>query len=148
MRQLKQVSDLITNARQLRKNLTDSEKRLWLELRLRQTGYKFRRQFAIGKYIVDFACPERKLIVELDGGHHAGQADYDAGRTRWLESQGFRVLRFWNNEIQTNLNGVKEVIYKYLKEAKPPPPSSPVRHYAVGGRPPKTQWRAGEEVNP
>jgi very-short-patch-repair endonuclease len=118
---------LKTNARQLRKNLTDSEKRLWQELRLRQIeGLKFRRQFQIGRYIVDFACPERKLIVELDGGHHSEQISSDVDRTRWLEGQGFRVLRFWNNEIQSNLRGVKDTIYKALNETtQPPTPALP-----------------------
>lgn len=126
---------LKTSARQLRKNLTDSEKRLWQELRLRQIeGLKFRRQYQIGKYIVDFACPERKLIVEVDGGHHSEQVNYDADRTKWLESQGFRVLRFWNNEVQMNLEGVKETIYKAL-EAKGEPPTPALPHKEGGGQP-------------
>ena len=113
---------LKTNARQLRKNLTDAEKRLWQILRLRQVkGLKFRRQFQVGRYIVDFACPSRQLIVEVDGGQHAEQVEYDDERTKWLESQGFRVLRFWNNEIQMNLEGVKETIYNALgKKGQPP----------------------------
>ncbi|SRR5258708_31899068 len=115
---------LRTNARELRKNLTDSERRLWRELRFHQTGHKFRRQFAIGKYIVDFACPKKKLIIELDGGHHQTQIDYDASRTQWLENQGYTVLRFWNSDIQSNLNGVRQTIYMQLKSTPhlgPPP---------------------------
>ncbi len=117
------MPDLKTNARQLRKNLTDAEKRLWQELRMKQMdGHKFRRQFMIGKYIVDFACPEQKLIVELDGGHHSEQSGADANRTRWLESQGYTVLRFWNNEVTENLMGIKETIYKRLTPHLSPPP--------------------------
>ncbi len=104
---VKAAVSLKANARRLRSNLTDCEKLLWRELRLRQVEeYKFRRQFQIGRYIVDFACPEQKLIVELDGGHHLEQTDRDADRTQWLEGQGFRVMRFWNSEVQTNLSGV------------------------------------------
>ncbi len=129
---VEETEQLKTNARHLRKNLTDAERRLWSELRLRQAGgFKFRRQFPIGRYIVDFACPERKLIVEVDGGQHSEQINYDTDRTRWLESQGFRVLRFWNNEIQTNLEGVKETIYNAL-EAKGQPPTPALPHKGGG----------------
>ena len=127
MTEVESVESLKTNARLLRKNLTDAERRLWSEIRLRQAGgFKFRRQFPIGRYIVDFACSERKLVVEVDGGQHAEQENYDADRTKWLESQGFRVLRFWNNEIQTNLEGVKESIFRALGEkGEPPTPALP-----------------------
>ena len=115
---------LKNNSRLLRKSMTDVEKRLWQEIRLRQVeGFKFRRQFPIGRYIVDFACPERKLIVELDGGQHAEQESYDSDRTKWLESQGYRVVRFWNNEVLTNLEGVKESIYNAISGNGDPPTS-------------------------
>jgi very-short-patch-repair endonuclease len=91
---------------------------------MRHTGYKFRRQFLIGRYIVDFVCPEKKFIIELDGGHHDEQAAQDLVRTRWLESQGYTVIRFWNTEIHFNLDGVKQQIYQHLN---PPPQSSPTR---------------------
>src|ERR1039458_7188416 len=109
-------SDVLkNNSRLLRKSMTDAERRLWQVLRLRQLeGLKIRRQFPIGRYIVDFACPERMLVVELDGGQHAEQESYDSDRTKWLESQGYRVMRFWNNEVLTNLDGVKESIYNAL----------------------------------
>ena len=85
----------ISNARTLRKNLTDAEKRLWQKINRRQIGaFKFRRQHPIGEYIVDFVCLERHLIVELDGGQHAAQVAYDDQRTAWLKSRGYRVLRF------------------------------------------------------
>ncbi|MGH7164602.1 MAG: endonuclease domain-containing protein, partial [Nitrospiraceae bacterium] len=83
-------------ARQLRKNLTDAEQRLWRHLRLRQAnGQKIRRQQPIGPYIADFVCFERTLIVEVDGGQHADSQCDDSNRTAWLEAQGFHVLRFW-----------------------------------------------------
>ena len=115
------------NSRLLRKTMTDSERRLWQVLRLRQLdGHKFRRQFPVGRYIVDFTCPERKLIIELDGGQHPEQESYDNDRTKWLESQGYRVMRFWNNEVLTNLEGVKDSIYNAITAtANPPPPVLP-----------------------
>ncbi len=89
-----------SSARRLRKHPTDAERLLWRHLRLRQLGgYKFRRQQPLGPYIVDFVCLAKRLIVEVDGGQHAEQAEEDAQRTAWLEAQGFRVLRFWNTEV-------------------------------------------------
>jgi very-short-patch-repair endonuclease len=124
---------LKNNSRLLRKSMTDAERRLWQALRLRQLeGLKFRRQFPIGRYIVDFACPERKLVIELDGGQHAEQESYDKDRTKWLEGQGYRVLRFWNNEVMTNLEGVKESIYNAISgNVEPPTPALP---HEGGGR--------------
>src|SRR3972149_4083951 len=104
-----------TNARELRKNPTEAERKLWKYLRLRQLGgYKFRRQQPLGSYIVDFVCFEKKLIVELDGGQHSIQINYDAKRTEWLETHGFRVLRFWNNDVLEEIEIVKELIAKEL----------------------------------
>ena len=98
-------------ARRLRKNMTDAERVLWRELRAaRLGGYRFRRQTPLGKYVVDFVCLEARLVVEVDGGQHVERQEEDARRTAWLESQGFRVLRFWNNEVLGNLEGTKEVI--------------------------------------
>ena len=88
---------------------------MWRHLRGGQlNGYKFRRQEQVGTFIVDFVCFEKRLIVEADGGHHAAQRDKDEERTAWLKSRGFRVLRFWNNEILTNSEGVMERIREYL----------------------------------
>lgn len=110
-------------ARTLRKRPTDAESALWRQLRLRQIeGYKFRRQHPIGPYIVDFVCLERKLIVEVDGGQHALQVQKDSERTAWLESVGYRVVRFWDHEVLTELESVKEAIRRSLT---PPPQSSP-----------------------
>jgi very-short-patch-repair endonuclease len=98
-------------ARELRKNLTEAELTLWKHLRLRQFGgYKFRRQQPIGKYIVDFVCLEKRLIIEVDGGQHSEQVSYDLERSAWLEEQGFRVLRFWDNQVLKETEAVKEVI--------------------------------------
>ncbi len=98
-------------ARDLRKNMTDAERRLWNHLRLRQIGQcRFRRQAPIGPYIADFVCFEKRLIIELDGGQHALHVDEDHQRTGWLSSQGFRVLRFWNNQVFKEWEGVLEAI--------------------------------------
>jgi very-short-patch-repair endonuclease len=80
-------------------------------------GYKFRRQQPIGNYIADFVCFEKRLIVELDGGQHAVQSGYDAERDGWLRAEGFTVLRFWNNDVLKNLNGVTEKIFETLKSS-------------------------------
>jgi very-short-patch-repair endonuclease len=98
-------------ARELRKNATDAELKLWAHLRLRQIGgFKFRRQHPIGQYIVDFICMGKKLIIEVDGGQHDKFKFYDAKRDRWLENKGFKVLRFWNNEVLQDIEIVMEVI--------------------------------------
>ena len=77
---------------------------------------KFRRQFPIGRYIVDFVCRQRNLVIEIDGGHHADQRDYDAARTEWLRSRGFDVLRYWNNDVLTEPESVLESIADELKK--------------------------------
>ena len=99
------------HARALRANQTEAETRLWGLLRDRRlAGVKFRRQVPIGPYIADFVCLAAKLIVEVDGGQHGEDAAADAARTVWLEGQGFRVLRFWNNDALANSDGVLEEI--------------------------------------
>jgi very-short-patch-repair endonuclease len=111
------------HARELRRELTVTEQLLWSRLRRRQvSGHKFRRQQVLGPYIVDFACLEKKLVIELDGGQHADRRRYDERRTRWLEQRGFRVLRFWDNQVLAELEGVLRTIELAL-EAPPPPPS-------------------------
>ena len=96
-----------TFANQLRKNQTDAEKLLWFALRNRQINkLKFRRQVPLGPYAADFVCFENRLIVELDGGQHADAEAYDGARTSWLEGEGFHVIRFWNNEVLPNREGV------------------------------------------
>ncbi len=98
-------------ARQLRKDQTPAEARLWLHLRRRDLlGAKFRRQVPVGPFIADFLCKELNLIVEADGGQHTETEAYDAYRTQWLEAQGYQVLRFWNHEILSDIDTVMEVI--------------------------------------
>jgi very-short-patch-repair endonuclease len=96
------------NAKQLRGNLTSAERTLWSGLRNRQlNGLKFRRQQPISSCVVDLYCSEYKLVIELDGHSHADQVDYDQRRTKWLERQGYRVLRFINWDVTRNLTGVQ-----------------------------------------
>ena len=107
-------------ARELRRNPTEAERRLWKHLRLRQIGgYKFRRQQSIGPYIVDFVCLGKRVVVEVDGGQHSEQIAYDTERSAWLEAQGFRVLRFWNHEVLKEIEVVKEVIAEALETPSP-----------------------------
>lgn len=97
----------IQRARNLRKNLTPAERKLWQVLRRRQiASVRFRRQVPIGPYIADFCCLELRIIIEVDGGQHARQADADERRTRWLGDRGFTVVRFWNNDVLQNPDGV------------------------------------------
>ena len=103
------------NARYLRKNITPQERKLWGVIRNRQFyGYRFLRQYVIDIYIVDFICREKKLIIEIDGGQHnePKNLEYDKQRSLYLESKGYRTIRFWNNEIDNNLTGV----YKQLQK--------------------------------
>ena len=107
-------------ARTLRKNLTDAEQMLWRHIRNCQLyGHKFRRQAPIGKYIVDFVCFEKRLVIELDGGQHAVNQDYDHCRSEWLRSQGFNVLRFWNHDVMSKVEEIKEVIARNLVTPHP-----------------------------
>lgn len=100
----------VGNARALRRNLTDAETKLWRGLRAGQIGgAKFRRQVPMGPYVADFLCYDARVLVEVDGGQHAASAR-DAVRDRWFAQQGFRVLRFWNNEVLQNLDGVLTVV--------------------------------------
>jgi very-short-patch-repair endonuclease len=99
-----------------RQNTTDAERRLWAALRDRRLqGYKFRRQHPIGQFIVDFACTKHRLVIEADGGQH-DESISDARRTAWLESQGWRVIRFWNNDILANTEGVLSTLLQALRD--------------------------------
>lgn len=110
-------------ARDLRRNMTVAERRLWRHLRMRQVdGYRFRRQRPIGAYIVDFVCLDRMLIIEVDGGQHGDRLGADQYRTRYLGESGYHVLRFWNHDVLANLDGVLETIRGFLAG---PPPSRP-----------------------
>lgn len=110
----------VSFARVLRGRQTDVEKLLWSKLRSKRlNGHKFRRQEPIGVYIVDFVCFERKLVIELDGAQHNSDEGRhsDLQRTEWLKSQGFTLLRFWNNEVNNNLDGILQVIHIALTRA-------------------------------
>jgi very-short-patch-repair endonuclease len=131
------MSHIHDKARNLRKNMTDAERRLWLFLRDKQRQARFRRQAPIGPYIADFACFDPRLVIEIDGGQHDEQRDYDTRRDDWLRSQGFLVLRFWNNEVLENTEGVLERILGELQAlvgVTPPHPSPP----PPGGREPES----------
>lgn len=104
-------------ARQLRKEQTPAEAKLWACLRAHKIeGVGFRRQHAIGFYIVDFCAPQKKLIIELDGSQHLDQQEYDARRTLFLESKGYRLIRFWNKDVMKNI----DVVLDRIVEAMPP----------------------------
>jgi very-short-patch-repair endonuclease len=100
---------------QLRKVSTPAERKLWSKIRNDQLGVTFRRQHAVGIYIPDFCSPRAKLIIELDGSQHLEQQEYDEVRTRYLESQGYRVIRFWNHDVMKNIDGVIRVIQQALE---------------------------------
>jgi very-short-patch-repair endonuclease len=108
---------MMRRAGESRRSQTEAEARLWTRLRShRVKGIHFRRQYAIGNYIVDFCAVRRKLIIELDGSQHIEQEAYDAERTKYLESKGYRVLRFWNNNVMNNVDEVLLVILNALTE--------------------------------
>jgi len=105
-----------SRARKLRESQTEVESKLWRSLRDRQlTDAKFRRQHPIGPFVIDFCCVETRLVVELDGGQHSDRAVADQQRTKYLNSLGYRVLRFWDNEVLENVEGVLERIAEQLR---------------------------------
>src|SRR5215213_9471335 len=114
-------------ARTMRAKPTDAERKLWwhLRYRLRASGSHFRRQVQIGRYIADFVCHASKIVIEVDGGQHGVQVDRDAERTRFFEKEDYRVLRFWNNDVLKNVDGVLEVISIALTSSTPTPDPSP-----------------------
>jgi len=110
------------NVKKLRTHSIEAEKRLWYFLRDRGVeNCKFRRQHSIGRYIADFCCIEKKLVIELDGGHHLLNKDYDERRARFLQSKGYCVIRFWDNEVMTKTEVVLEEIQKQLMDPHPGP---------------------------
>lgn len=112
--------DLIARAIHMRQNPTPAEAKLWHELRAKRfAGYKFRHQNVIGRYIADFACRHPMLIVEVDGDTHGHQEQYDARRTAFLESRGYKVVRFTNEDVLTNIEGVLCAIGEVLKSLSP-----------------------------
>jgi very-short-patch-repair endonuclease len=112
-------------ARRLRRDMTDAERATWRVLRARQlAGYKFRRQQPFRRYVVDFVCFSHSLVIEIDGGQHADTTKYDELRTQFLEQEGFRILRFWNNEVLENPEGVCARILEVLAARTPHPPAA------------------------
>lgn len=110
----------------LRKNLTDTERWLWQRLRNRGlSGYKFRCQHPIGPFVVDFVCIEKRVVIELDGGQHAESPESDSRRSEYLRRKGYRVLRFWDNEVLREGESVLNAILSFLEENSPSPPPSP-----------------------
>jgi len=108
---------IFAHAKQLHRNMTPAEAKLWTYLRAhRMIDVHFRNQHAIGKYVVDFCAPRRKLIIELDGSQHFEQEEYDAERTAFLETKGYRILRFWNNEVINDIEGVLRAIALALEK--------------------------------
>ena len=108
--------ELLKHARAMRRNPTDAERRLWTVLRGTRLGHhKFHRQVPIGTYIVDFLCRQAFLIVEVDGSHHMIDIAYDMARSRWLQDRGYRVMRFWNNEVLLQTDAVATRILEALE---------------------------------
>ena len=108
----------LKNAKEMRSNMTPAETKMWRFLRgKRFQCLKFKRQVLIGNYIVDFLCEDKKIIIEIDGGQHNEELNIqsDKNRTRYLENNGYKVLRFWNDEVMKNINGVMEVIFREIE---------------------------------
>ena len=114
------MARLTAHARRLRHDQTDAERRLWSRLRGRQCGgAKFRRQHPVPPFITDFCCVERRLVVELDGSQHAATPEADLRRTQFLQSEGYKVLRFWDTEVLQQLDAVVDVIQRALQTPSP-----------------------------
>ena len=124
---------LTERARTLRKNLTDAEKHLWKHLRMDQLdNLRFRRQAPIDQYVVDFVCFEKRLIIEADGGQH-NDSESDRIRDAYLKEQGFRVMRFWNHDILSNVQGVLEMIRASCQDSPTAPSPTSVLPREGGG---------------
>jgi very-short-patch-repair endonuclease len=109
----------VDRAKALRRSMTDAERRLWYYLRARRfENWKFRRQVPLGPFVVDFLCEEARVIVEVDGGQPALQSGHDAERTRWLGDRGYTVLRYWNNEVLGNIEGVLATLTPALSQGR------------------------------
>jgi very-short-patch-repair endonuclease len=121
---------MLGRARRMRKDPTDAERKVWSLVRNRRLqGYKFRRQIWIGPFIADFVCEQPQLIVEIDGGQHSMQLSYDLARTRYFNARGYRVVRYWNNDVLARTDAVEESLRQALREIDQPP-SPPRRRLA------------------
>jgi len=108
---------MMHRAGEMRRDQTEAEAKLWSRLRAhRMGGVHFRRQHAVGNYIVDFCSIRRRLAIEVDGSQHLEQEEYDGERTRFLESQGYRVLRFWNEDVMNNIDAVLNTIREAIND--------------------------------
>lgn len=117
----------VSIARRLRRDQTDAERKLWFRLRDRRlNGLKFRRQMPLDRYVVDFCCESARLVVEVDGGQHAERLEEDADRTKALEAMSYLVLRFGNNDVLQNIDGVAETIINTLNQPFSPPHPNPL----------------------
>ncbi|MCP9627873.1 DUF559 domain-containing protein [Rhodopseudomonas palustris] len=126
------VDERVQRARSFRQNPTGAERKLWQ--RLRRSAFAeahFRRQATIGPYYADFACHRLRLVIELDGGQHAG-SESDLVRTDYLNAAGYRVLRFWNNDVLNNIDGVMQTIVDAIRAAPPTPDPSPPQERGEG----------------
>jgi very-short-patch-repair endonuclease len=145
---LRKPDKRVVRARDLRRDMTQAEKKLWWQLRqLPLANSHFRRQAAIGPYFADFASHKCRVVIEVDGGGHgeARQMAADRKRTAYLTSRGYRVLRFWNNEVLKEIEGVMTLIYEAVHQQGPPTPdpSPPLASLAGGGEP--RERRGGKE---
>jgi very-short-patch-repair endonuclease len=120
-------------ARRLRNEMTDAERKIWTLLRTAFPDWRFRRQVPIRQYIADFASHRARLVIEIYGGQH--NEEIDAPRTAIIESDGYRVVRFWNNDVLANIDGVATLLTKALDETSPPPNPPPSRGRALEDRP-------------
>ena len=129
MQRLKRVGSMVRSstrrARRLRRDATEAERVLWRALRAMALPVQVRRQHPVGRYIADFAVPSRKLVIEIDGGQHETAVAQDTARSRMLEAHGWRVIRFWNNDVMSNLPGVLETIAAEIGRSPTSPRPSP-----------------------
>ncbi len=116
------MASVVKKTRRLRHDQTDAERKLWFQLRDRRlAGLKFRRQMPLAQFVVDFCCEDAHLVIEVDGGQHS-ESDRDAARTKVLEAMGYLVLRFWNNDVLSNIDGVLETILSTARQHGSEPP--------------------------
>jgi very-short-patch-repair endonuclease len=146
LKRLSLAPDAIHRARGLRKRMTKAERVLWRALRGALPGWHWRKQVPLGPYFADFASHSAKLIIELDGGQHAAATGYDAERTRFLESEGFQLIRFWNNDVLSNTDGVLQRIAEALSQIKASPLVGEVRGGLAASAGDMTRLRAEQAI--